>query len=85
MEQKRGAFCRFYFLTDDELLDILANAANTDVIQGHLKTCFDGLVKLTIVESDITMMWSKEKEGVKLKKPAKIKQNEVVEGWLNDV
>jgi hypothetical protein len=32
MELKRGAFPRFYFLSDDELIDILANSTNLDII-----------------------------------------------------
>lgn len=48
MELKRAAFPRFYFLSSDELIDILANSTNLDIIQGHLKTCFDNIVKLEI-------------------------------------
>jgi len=33
MELKRTAFPRFYFLSDDELIDILANSSQYDVIQ----------------------------------------------------
>ena len=32
METKRKAFPRFYFLSNDELIDILANSQNPDVI-----------------------------------------------------
>jgi len=33
MELKRTSFPRFYFLSDDELIDILANSLNYDVVQ----------------------------------------------------
>jgi dynein heavy chain len=48
LENKRAVFPRFYFLSNDELLEILANSQNLDVIQQHLKTCFDNIVRLDI-------------------------------------
>jgi len=63
MELKRGSFPRFYFLSDDELIDILANSTNLDIIQGHLKTCFDNIVRIDIEDSiEIKAMNSNEKE-----------------------
>ena len=32
MELKRGSFPRFYFLSDDELIDILANSTDLKII-----------------------------------------------------
>jgi dynein heavy chain len=32
MELKRALFPRFYFLSSDELIDILANSTNIDII-----------------------------------------------------
>ena len=69
LENKRAAFPRFYFLSNDELLEILANSQNLDVIQQHLKTCFDNLVKLDIQELDIVAMYSNEGERVTFYKP----------------
>jgi len=47
---KRQDFPRFFFLSDDEVLHILANASNINVIQGYLKALFDGLIKLQMNE-----------------------------------
>ena len=82
MEKKRKSFPRFYFLSDDELIDILANSKDLDIIQMHLKACFDNVVKLTIIDEDvIEQIHSNEKEVVKLKKVVRTK--EVIEKWLD--
>lgn len=66
MEEKRGKFPRFYFLSNDELIDILANSNNFSVIQQHLKTLFDNIVKVDFVEDSIEAINSSEKEQVML-------------------
>jgi len=33
METKREAFPRFFFLSNDELIDILANSQNLEIVQ----------------------------------------------------
>jgi dynein heavy chain, axonemal len=48
LETKRRAFPRFYFLSNDELLEILANSNELDIIQQHLRTCFDNIMRLDI-------------------------------------
>jgi hypothetical protein len=67
-------------LSDDELLEILANSDNKDVIMLHLKTLFDNLVKLDIVETEILKMHSREKEIIEFTKCVKMRAP--VEGWL---
>jgi dynein heavy chain len=44
VESKREIFPRFYFLSFEDLIQILSNSENKDVISLHLKTLFDGLV-----------------------------------------
>ena len=43
LETKRQAFPRFYFLSNDELLEILAKSNDLEVIQQNLRTCFDNI------------------------------------------
>jgi len=84
MERKRSEFPRFYFLSDDELLDILANSDKvSEVIMLHLKTLFDNLVFLDISEGEIFKMHSREKEVCPFVKPVKLKSE--VQAWLLDV
>ena len=84
LETKRGDFPRFSFLSDDELLDILAKQNDPHAIQGYLKQLFDGLVKLDLTETnDSIAMLSREGERIELKRA--VKHTSKVEEWLTRV
>jgi dynein heavy chain len=87
LETKRMAFPRFYFLSNDELLEILAQTKDPQAVQPHLRKCFDNLVRLDFGDqpgsSDILAMMSGEGEKVPLGRNLKARGN--VEDWLTAV
>eukprot|EP00327_Prymnesium_parvum_P015469 CAMPEP_0113281722 /NCGR_PEP_ID=MMETSP0008_2-20120614/28451_1 /TAXON_ID=97485 /ORGANISM="Prymnesium parvum" /LENGTH=3313 /DNA_ID=CAMNT_0000132155 /DNA_START=19 /DNA_END=9960 /DNA_ORIENTATION=- /assembly_acc=CAM_ASM_000153 len=82
LEDKRQRFPRFYFIGDDDLLEILGQAKNPTVIQSHLKKLFAGIHKVQFSEnnSSITAMCSLDGEVVPLQKAVPVTDS--VESWL---
>ncbi|XP_069834127.1 dynein axonemal heavy chain 6 [Dendropsophus ebraccatus] len=95
LESKRVVFPRFYFLSNDELLEILAQTRNPQAVQPHLRKCFDSIATLEfatavsdgeqekVFTNDILAMLSPEGERVSLGKGLKARGN--VEDWLGKV
>eukprot|EP00796_Vickermania_ingenoplastis_P004622 gene4627-3332_t len=83
LEEKRCAFPRFYFLSNDDLLDILAKVKTPELMMPHMLKMFDGIKSLTFTEqNDITHLLSMEGEQVELINK-NVKARGAVEGWLD--
>jgi len=89
LENKRQQFPRFYFLSSDDLLEILGQARDPMNVQSHLKKCFEGIKKLDMHLTDSRRhhesvgMYSPDGEYVSFVNPI------ITEGrpeeWLNHV
>ena len=72
LEEKKKIFARFYFVSNQALLDILSNGNNPEKVDDYLGDCFDGLKCLDFVRGPgipypskrAKGMWSKEDEHV---------------------
>ena len=82
LEQKRSMFPRFYFIGDDDLLQILGQSKDPTVIQSHLKKLFAGVhtVRFGAENKAIVGMQSAAGEVVPLARPVAVTDS--VEEWL---
>lgn len=84
LETKRKQFARLYFLADDELLKILAEAREPRAVQPYLKKCFESIESIRFEDNDdMTCMISKEAEEIEFSDPVQPKGG--VESWLKEV
>ena len=83
LEEKRSSFPRFYFIGDDDLLQILGQATKPAIIQTHLKKLFAGIHTVNFDNDGKTIMTINSLQGevVPLKNPIKISTE--VEGWMS--
>ncbi|XP_028810290.1 dynein heavy chain 2, axonemal isoform X2 [Denticeps clupeoides] len=90
LETKRQIFPRFYFLSNDDLLEILGQSRNPESVQPHLKKCFDNIKSLRVSKFGVTSakfeasgMFSADGEFVEFTSPVLL--DGPVEAWLCDI
>lgn len=85
LEKKRCNFARFYFLSDDELLEILSQTKEVRKVRSHLRKVFEAIADLTFQPDDcMTSMISGEGEDIQFVKKIDPKDRNV-EFWMGDV
>uniref|UniRef100_UPI00398F3748 dynein axonemal heavy chain 6-like n=1 Tax=Pristiophorus japonicus TaxID=55135 RepID=UPI00398F3748 len=88
LEAKRIAFPRFYFLSNNELLDVLSQSKNPDAIRPHLAKCFENIRSLEIhrhatISPIVVMIKSAENENLPLPRSVRVRGS--IEQWLGNV
>ncbi|XP_053575482.1 dynein axonemal heavy chain 2 [Bombina bombina] len=89
LETKRHIFPRFYFLSNDDLLEILGQSRNPEAVQPHLKKCFDNIKSLKIQKVGMSNkfealgMFSADGEYVDFLNIVTLEGP--VEAWLRDI
>ena len=91
LETKRQQFPRFYFLSNDDLLEILGQSKDPTQVQKHIKKCFEGIQTLQLNEPGTTGNTCHEAvgmnapDGEKVPFERKVMVRGAVELWLIEV
>ena len=86
LEKQRQNFARFYFIGDEDLLEIIGNSKDVNKITRHFNKMFAGMNSLLCEDADeLKGMISREFEEVLFEKSVKISEDPVVYQWLRKV
>lgn len=84
LERERSSFPRFYFVGDEDLLEIIGNSNNISRLQKHFKKMFSGVASI-ILNNDNTLIegvCSREGEELRFVTPVSVKENPKINVWL---
>jgi dynein heavy chain 1 len=87
LERERSAFPRFYFVGDEDLLEIIGNSKDVSRIQKHFTKMFAG-ISTVFLSGEGTMiegLSSKEGEVVRLKTPISLSKYNRINEWLSQL
>ncbi|KAL2864679.1 dynein heavy chain [Aspergillus lucknowensis] len=84
LERERVSFPRFYFVGDEDLLEIIGNSNDIFRVAKHFKKMFAGLSGVLMDDdSNIVGFTSKEGEEVRLKKEVNLVKTPRINDWLS--
>ncbi|CAF0789670.1 unnamed protein product [Didymodactylos carnosus] len=87
LEKQRASFPRFYFIGDEDLLEMIGNSNNIPRLQKHFKKMFAGVNSLILDDENINIkgVTSREGEEVLFFNPISIVKHPSINDWLTCV
>ncbi|RDB29164.1 Cytoplasmic dynein 1 heavy chain 1 [Hypsizygus marmoreus] len=87
LERERSSFPRFYFVGDEDLLEIIGNSKDILRVMKHLKKMFAGISTIMLDDdlTEIQGMASREGEEVRFSKPILLKDYPKINDWLAQI
>lgn len=84
LERERASFPRFYFVGDEDLLEIIGNSKTIVRIMKHLKKMFAGISTMILddEEAQIIGIASREGEEIRFRTPIVLKDYPKINDWL---
>ena len=84
LERERAACPRFYFVGDEDLLEIIGNSKDLSRIQKHFKKMFAGIYALSLNDDDSAIIGVASKEGEQLvfRNQVQLKDVPKINVWL---
>ncbi|XP_055846761.1 dynein heavy chain, cytoplasmic isoform X3 [Episyrphus balteatus] len=85
LERERTSFPRFYFVGDEDLLEIIGNSKNIARLQKHFKKMFAGVAAILLNEDNTVILGiaSREGEEVKFINPVSTVDHPKINEWLS--
>ena len=89
LETQRAAFARFYFVGDEDLLEIIGNSKDVAIVQRHFTKMYAGITSLNNEKIDgkdiILKMLSREGEVVEFRNTVNVTEDPKINIWLTKV
>ncbi|XP_037097970.1 cytoplasmic dynein 1 heavy chain 1 isoform X1 [Syngnathus acus] len=84
LERERSSFPRFYFVGDEDLLEIIGNSKNVAKLQKHFKKMFAGVSSILLNDDNTEVLGISSREGEEIvyKTPVSITEHPKINEWL---
>ena len=87
LERERASFPRFYFVGDEDLLEIIGNSKNIARLQKHFKKMFAGITAILLNDDSTVIKGITSKEGkeVMFVNPVSTAEHPRINEWLSQI